>query len=42
MAPGTLVYTSFGGLPGYSLIGGTSEAFPLFTGADLVAELAAG
>jgi subtilase family serine protease len=39
-----LVYMSFGGLsgPGYYLIGGTSEASPLFSGVVAVADQAAG
>ncbi len=39
-----LVYMSFGGLPapGYFLIGGTSEASPLFAGVVAVADQAAG
>jgi subtilase family serine protease len=39
-----LVYMSFGGLPapGYFLIGGTSEASPLFSGVVAVADQAAG
>jgi subtilase family serine protease len=37
-----LVYTSFGGFPGYSLIGGTSEASPLFAGIVAIADQVAG
>ena len=37
-----LVYTSFSGFAGYSLIGGTSEATPLFAGIVAIADQAAG